>query len=312
MNRNSDRTICGLQFLSQCAASLAATLVVVAATQGALIRNFDSLPAGDTIGTGGALTPSGAPGNAGSEFNNKAAPAWGNQAASYTGQYVVGAANVAAEVGTTSLTSFTLAYAYKADSPNDPDVSARHLAIRVDGGGDEVLGIGRSAHRPDLEINGFSVGIPDFFPGSRLMDGDPNTISDPPEGSCCSAETEWVFYALTYQMLIPGVSARVRQYGMSESEASKGLQLIKDSVGYFGDALDLTGRAVIIGNTGFGGGTVWRPSDASFDAFSLNASVLSDEALGQLARSVIVPEPSSLFVVILASVGLGFGRRRVR
>lgn len=310
MNRNLARVSIG-QRTFLLAASISSALLTFSTADAALIRDFDSVPAGDSIGAGGALTPSGAPGNGGSEFNNKAAPAWGNQAASFTGQYVVGADNLAAEVGTTSLTSFTLAYAYKGDSPNDPDTSARHLAIRVDNGGSEVLGIGRSANRPDVEINGFSVGIPDFFPGARLMDGDPNTISDPPGGSCCSAETEWVFYAMTYQVLIPGVSARVRQFGMSESEAATGLQVIKDSVGYFGDALDLTGRALIVGNTGFGGGTVWRPSDASFDALSLTSSVLSDSELLEVARSVIIPEPSSIAIVTLATVGLLVARRRI-
>lgn len=298
--------------LVQLTFSTLALALGTASANGALIRNFDSLPAGDSIGTGGALSPAGAPGNPSSQFNNTAAPAWGNQAANYTGQYVVGNANLVAEVGTSSLSGFTLAYAYKPDSPNDPDVSARHLAIRVDGGGSEVLGIGRSAHRPDVEINGVSVGLPGFFPGSRLMDGDPLTVSDPPTGSCCSAQSEWVFYALTYQVLIPGVNARVRQFGMSQSEAATGLQVIMDTVGYYGDTLDLTGRALILGNTGFGGGTVWRPSDASFDALSLTDGVLSDSQLSAMARSVVIPEPGSVALVTLAALGLlVVGRSRV-
>ncbi len=303
---------------STCAIALLTTFLANLATS-AVIRNFDSVPAGDTLMGGAVLSGPGAPGNPASQMNNTAAPAWGNQAAGYDGQYIVGNSNLTTELGTSSLTAFTLGYAYKPDIPNDPDTSARQFAFRqAPPGGSEVLGIGMSGYRQDVAINNASVGTPAFAPSRRLMDGDPTTISDPPTGGICapcSDQSEWVYFAMTYEVLIPGVNARVRMYGMSQSEAATGLQLIHEVVGYFGDAVDLSNnRAAILGNTGFGAGTVNRPADSSFDALFIDSRVLTFDELSVRALSVIlpVPEPCTLLSLAFGVVGLLGTRRRVR
>jgi hypothetical protein len=281
----------------------------------AVIRNFDSVPAGDIIMGGAVLSGPGAPGNPASQMNNTAAPAWGNQAANYTGQYIVDNANLVSELGTSSLSAFTVAYAYKPDIPNDPDVSARQLAFRQPPpGGLEVLGIGLSAHRQDVEINSVSVGLPGFTPGARLMDGDPLTTNDG-GGTCCSNESEWVYFAMTYEILIPGVTARVKMYGMSQSEAAAGLQEIRNTTGFFGDAVDVSNsRAAILGNTGFGGGTVNRPADSSFDALRIEARVVPFDELAGFARAAIlpIPEPSSFAIGAISLLAVVTTWRRSR
>src|SRR5262249_20136565 len=163
--------------------------------------------------------------------------------------------------------------------------------------------------RQDVTINGASVGTPPFFPARRLMDGDPTTISsDGSTGICapCSNQSEWVFFAMTYQVLIPGVNAHLQMYGMSQSEAGTGLQLIDDVSGYFGDAVNISGgQAAILGNTGFGAGTVNRPADEAFDALAIDARVLSFNELSARAASIInpIPEPTTACLAVLSGMG---------
>ncbi|MEX2169162.1 MAG: PEP-CTERM sorting domain-containing protein [Pirellulales bacterium] len=295
-------------------AAVAASVLLVAPASAALIRNFDSgVPAGDSLVGGAVLSPTGSPGSPTMQLNNTAAPGFGNTAPNYDGHYLINNANLTGELGTSSLGNFTIKYAYKNDVPNSNAGDSR-VQLRMVGSA-TVMTIGQSNGRQGVVVNGNNFGTPAFGPSARLMDGDPLTVVNAPPstggtGTCCSAQTEWVFFAMTYEALSPTL-ARVTQYGMPESQVGFGLrQFHVNTLSVADSSVNLTGVSLQLGNATFGA-TSNRPSDASFDAFGFFPSVLTFVELESMATMALVPEPSSMFIALLGGVGLlGVARRR--
>ncbi len=296
-------------------AAVAALALLEAPALAALIRNFDAgVPAGDSLVGGAVLSPTGSPGSPTMQLNNTAAPGFGTVAPNYDGHYLINNANLVGELGTSSLSNFTLKYAYKNDNPNSNAGDSRRQ-VRMFSSSATVVDIGQSNGRQGVVVNGNNFGTPAFNPSSRLMDGDPQTmVNAPPStggtGTFNGANpAEWVFFAMTYETLAPGL-VRVREYGMSESQVSFGLRIFHDvTLSVPSASVDLTGVALQLGNATFGA-TTNRPSDASFDAFGFFADVQSFASLESMAKMALVPEPSSMLMALLGLVGLLATARR--
>ncbi|MCI0333145.1 MAG: PEP-CTERM sorting domain-containing protein [Planctomycetes bacterium] len=301
-------------------AAVAALALLVAPASAALIRNFNSgIPAGDSLVGGAVLSATGSPGSPSKQLNNTASPGFGNLAPNYDGHYLINNANLIGGLGTSSLGSFTIKYAYKNDNPNsNAGDSRRQLRMFNTTTAATVIDIGQSAGRQGVTINGVSFGTPAFNPSSRLMDGDPLTMVNAPPATSGTGTfnganaTEWVFFAMTYEAVSPTL-ARVTEYGMPESQVSFGLrQFHVNTLTVANSSIPLTDLALQLANGTFSP-TTNRPSDASFDAFGFFPSALTFADMETMAKMALVeiPEPSSMLMTLLGVVGLlGAARRR--
>lgn len=308
-------------------ALLGSWTLVAGTARASIIRNFDSVPSGDTVLTGGVLSGPGAPGSPSSQFNNTASPGFGSASAStgaYNGAYQINGANLVSELGS-SLTDFTLVYAYKPDSPNLPNGNSllvRQLRM-FDYSTSVTLEVRMVNQRPNLYLNniaisGPAIGNTNF--SNRLMDGDPGTtVNAPPStgsGGTAGANTEWVFYAATYHA-VTATQVQVSEYGMTESQLSSGLRNYTNGLSpnpVTNSTLGLTNVAFLeLGNATFGGGNN-RPYDGSFDSFGFYPSVLTETEIAALGTSAltVVPEPASWLLCSLGLCGWQVIARRVR
>lgn len=296
-------------------ATLSATAAPVSAI---LFRSFDSVPAGDSltaadgavggVGTGGALGSVAPPGGGTSSFDNTASPGFGTEASTYGGTYRVGTSNLVGELGTSSLTNFTIAYAYKPDSPNQAtaNTSARQLRMYDATAGVTSLTISLSGRRQNINLTQYdplalptptstpySFGSPPNTNAARALDGDPNTKTDGTGGSFnANAATEWVFFAMTYESM-PDNKARVTEYGMAQSEANAAVPLVQVfqsalidmSTNSHGTTFDVSNQILELGNALFTAN--FRPYDAFYDNLGVYPEALTSTALTTIGKAAL-------------------------
>jgi hypothetical protein len=304
----------------------------------AIIRDFESVPSGDTVVAGGVLSGPGSPGSPVQQFNNTAVNGFGSQDATtgaYNGSYKINGNNLVNGMGA-AFTDFTLVYAYKPDVPNLAAGNAllvRQLRM-FDFSTNVTLEVRMNNQRPNLFLNntavsGPAIGNANF--ANRLMDGDPNTTVNPstsgsPTGSAgtfaTTNPTEWTFYAATYHA-VDLTHVQVTEYGMTqsslltESNPANALRAYTSGIStnlVANSTLSVTSVAFLeLGNATFGGGNN-RPYDGSFDAFGFYPSVLSVGDITNLGLAALtVPEPASWLLLSLALVsGKGLLRQRRR
>lgn len=292
-----------------------AVAVIAGPTQAAIIRTFDSLPAGDTLVGAGVLGTPSSPGGGPQGFNNTAAPGFGTNGPNYDGSYRIGHANLVSELGVTSMDKFTIAYAYKPDSPNmpgSPSLLTRQFRIFNTSSNASTIDIGFASTRQSVTVNTVNLTSSSAAnPGNRLMDGDPaTTVNAPPStggsGTCCGTTTEWVYFATTYEALSPTL-VQITQYGMSESQTGFGLrQFFQTNVSVASATVDISNSliALELGNGTFGA-TSNRPYDGAFDDLSVYAEVVPFATLQTMALTSLtpVPEPSTVVMVVVGILG---------
>jgi PEP-CTERM motif len=299
-------------------------------TSAAIIRDFESStpPATDQFIAPSQWSSGGSPGSPAGRMDNTAAVGYGSSAGVYNGVYRIGGSNsnVINELGASSLTDFTLCYAYLPSSPMVPNGSstdARQFRLFDFNSGTTLLEVrlaGSAGPRPDLWLNNLTnvaatQAVNATF-SARLMDGDSSTIVNAPpstggSGSYSAANPEWVFYAVTYHANSP-TQTFVEEYGMTAT--SGGLRKYTSSTTTVGSStLSLAASAAIdLGSAAFGGSSS-RPYDGSFDAFGFYPTVLSLEDIAALGTSAFtpVPEPSTIgLMTLLSVVGVIGGRRK--
>lgn len=308
------------------AAAVATILLALPALKpamSAVIRNFEtsSVPAGSFYNAAAQWSAGGSPGSPAGRLDNTAAPGYGSAsgAGSYTGVYRIGGNGtgtgvLTSELGASSLTDFTLVYAYLPSAPmiaNGTASDSRQFRLWDFNSGTTFLEVrlaGSAGPRPALFLNGSSSisatqAVNATF-SARLMDGDSTTTvnaapSTGGSGSYSASNPEWVFYAVTYHAN-SATETFVEEYGMTAG--SSGLRKYTSSVttGLSSTTINLPATSAIdLGSAAFGGSGN-RPYDGSFDAFGFYPSVLSLSEIQALATNAFVPapvpEPSTAFL----------------
>jgi hypothetical protein len=302
---------------AQLIGACAVAVVFAAQASAQVIRTFDSVPVEDSliaadktidvdfVGTGGKLSNVTPPGGGSSSFSNANSTGYGMDANTYGGAYRIWGANLQAGLGTTSLTNFTIAYAYKPDSPNHPDTNkaTRQLRMFDSFAGNTSLTISYSGRRQNVALSQFNpadsstvsydFGTPPAGLAPRLMDGDVTTI--PSGGGTYNANnaTEWVFFAMTYEAT-DATHARVTEYGQVAGTALTQIYqsaIIDMSTNSQGSTFDISHQALDLGNALFDG-PQFRPYDGYFDNFGFYSSALPLEQLTALGNAVFTAPPS--------------------
>lgn len=302
----------------------------------AIIRDFEtsSVPAGSFYTSPAQWSSGGAPGSPAGRMDNTAAPGYGSasSAGSYAGVYRIGGNGagtglVASELGASSLTDFTLVYAYLPGTPmvaNGSSTLARQFRLWDFNSGTTSLEVnlaGSAGPRPSLSLNSGTVSATQAANATfsaRLMDGDSSTTvnaspSTGGSGTYSASNPEWVFYAVTYHA-ISATQTFVEEYGMTAG--SSGLRKYTSSTTTVGGPTTVAVGAtatIDIGSAAFGGSGN-RPYDGSIDSFGFYPSVLSVDDITALGNAAFTPVPEPSTIALLAAMGLvgacGAGRRR--